>query len=365
MYTVLGRPVHYIRRPERAEEVLEQVVLDRRLLDASVLDRCRWLARASDRPLLSVIMRLGLLEQDALDECRQILVTNITRRLLADAAPGHARFFLMEELGPLFRTTPADVADALFQRALGRFADLNSSGAGVLVERHAGQRVQLTELGQEVAGRLGLSDAQRLVVDTHLPSGPTVGDLAASGVLEDLDLVKLVLGLQEMGVVELVAAERTERGREKAVQFLRECHKKLGEDLFTFLGCHWTDDATDLRNAFNLYLERMEHPFMGGLQDPESKEAKKEVRTKLRQAEKVLFDRDPRIEYRRGLISAREHRMAAEFFLRKGETAMVQGQSGDAERAFLKVLELDPGGPGSDDRGGRAEDALRAIRQGT
>lgn len=362
MYTVAGRPVHYLRRPERTEETLDHLVVERKLLDGSVLDRCRWLARASDRPLLSVIMRLGLLEQAALDECRQILVTRITQRLLREQSPGRARFFHMEELGPLFRTTPADVADALFQRALGRFGDLNPSGAGVLVERHAGQRVVLTELGQEVAGRLTLGDGQRLVVDTHLPSGPTLGDVAAAGVLDDLELVKLVLGLQEMGAVELVAAERTERGREKAEQFLRECHKKLGDDLFAFLGCHWTDDATELRAAFNLYLERMDHPFMGALRTPEAKDVKKQVRAKLRQAEKVLFDRASRIEYRRGLISPREHRMASEFFLRKGETALVQGQGPEAERSFLKVLELDIGGPGTDERTRRAEDALRALR---
>ncbi len=364
IYCQGGSPVHVVRAPARESDALGPILEGRALLDPEITERCRYLAQATGRSYLSVLMRLELLDEAALDELRVELVTRALLEVITEVS-GPFRFFDLPELTGLFHHTPAAVMDALLRWALERNEAITAQQADELRRRHAGEHVFLTALGERLFRHVELRPEESRVLTRMLFDDQTIGEVTAHSRLGDRQLIRVVLALYQIGLVELAAAgPGEERQRLLAERELRSLSGRLRRDHFTLIGAHWTDPPDVLARA----LERTRAIATAVRPRPAERTSLARLRealvAALREAEEALLDADARGAYRRSLVDEAARRLAAQQAFRRGKIAARHGDLDAARRSFSLVIELDPGGAASGDRPARAQRALAALRAG-
>jgi Domain of unknown function (DUF4388) len=364
IYCHAGSPVHVVRVPPREADNFEPNLESRALLDPGIAERCRYLAQATGRSYLSVLMRLELVDESQLHELRTELVTRALLELVTEVS-GPFRFFDLPELAGLFHHTPAAVMDALLRWALERNEALTPQQSEELRKRHVGEHVFLTTLGERLYRHVELRPEESRTMTRMLFDDQTIGEVLAHSRLNTRQLIRLVLALFQVGLVELGRVEPgPARVRLLAVRDLQAIAGRLGRDHFTLIGAHWTDPSPVLEQALERTREIVEAVPREDGESPELGRLRENLTLAMTEAAEALLDANARRRYRDSQVDLEARRLAAQQLFRRGKIAARHEDREEALRCLSTVLELDPGGAASGDRLERAERALEALRAG-
>ncbi len=360
-----GKPVHYLRDPHLQSESIEALLIRKKLLSQPVLDWVRWLSEVTAQPIVSIVMRLGLITEGQMHSLRTTQVKMITRRVL-DQRRGTYRLFEALDIRKVFRNPAVTVTEMLWKRAT--FSQANLTEAQI--EAHVGElrdkAISPTPLGEALLDQLPLTDEQRALVDRHLSSMTPFHELRrqASGV-SPREVVELILCLKLMG---LIVVSEIHRGRDPQVarleRTLRQRYKRLDGDHFAFLDLHWSALPAEVVEACDELDRVLEEIASAAAFIRDFDRIATRMRARIEELRALATDDRARRRYRAGLVGEAERTMASEMYLKQAEMALFRKEHAQAEECFLRMLEIDPGGAGSHDRRQRARDALAAIRSG-
>ena len=364
IYCHAGSPVHVVRNPPRPGDALEPIVEQRALLDPGVAERCRFLADATGRSFLSVLMRLQLVDEAQLHALRTEFVTHALLEVVTEVA-GPFRFFDLPELAGLFHHTPAAVMDALLRWALERNETITQQQAEELRRRHAPEHVFMTTLGQGVFKHVELRPEEDRTMRSLLYEDQTLGEVVAHSRLGDRQLIRLVLALFQIGLVELGKVEPgPARERRLAEGNLRGGAGRLRRDHFTLVGAHWADPPSALEQALERTRALLDEAPASPGEARDLAALRDELATAVARAADILLDPGLRRRYRESLVDEDARRLASQQLFRRGKIAARRDELDEARRCMSMVVELDPGGPASRGRVERASRVLEALVAG-
>lgn len=362
VYFRQGFPVHLLRRPAASHNAFEAIATERKLLEPDVARRCRYLSQVMGRPYMSIVSRLRLLDEYQIKRLRQEAASRELAEMLTQIH-GSFRFFSMPEIDTLFQHTPASLVGSLIRNALRGHEDLTEDRALELLRRHAEERAFPTALGQQLREQfLSDRDSQRILLKLF-ERDMTLAQAAQSESGEAAPLIRLVLALHDLGLAEL-GPEPAGAARERrlAVATLRVLHGRCSMDLFTLIGCHWSDEERVLEKALKKARQTLEAVASEEGEPRDLVAIRDEVGGSLEKAASTLLASGPRLAYRNKLVEPRARRLAAAQFAMEGAVSRCQDMRHDARARLKMVLELDPGGAGSAERTDRIRKQLQRLR---
>ncbi len=360
-----GKPVHYLRDPRLQSESIEALLIRKKLLSQPVLDWVRWLSEVTSQPIVSIVMRLGLITEGQMHSLRTTQVKMITRRVL-DQTRGTYRLFEAPDIRKVFRNPAVTVTEMLWKRASFTYANLNEAQIDEHTVEMRDKAISPTPLGESLLAQFPLSDAQRALVDGHLgPNTPYPELRKRSGELRPRELVELLLCLQLMGLISFSAIRR---GRDpeaaRLERRLREHYKRLDQDHFAFLELHWSALPDEIEGACDRLDEDLENIASAAAFIRDFDRIAAGLGARLDELRGLARDDRARRKYRARKVGEAERMMAAEMYLKQAEMALFRKEYPQAEECFRRMLEIEPGGSGGRERKERAKVALRALRAG-
>ncbi len=356
-----GFPVHLLRRPAASQNVFEVLATEHRMLEPDVARRCRYLAQVTGRSYMSVVARLGLLDEYQIRRLRQQAASRELAEMLTQIH-GSYRFFSMPELRSLFHHAPAAMVAALVRAAMAAHAELDEDRAVNLLRRHGGEHAYPTELGRQLREQFGLDKEGQRLLRKLFDRDMVLRTVAQSESGEALPLIRLVLALYDLGLLELGPEPAGDaRDRRLAIATLQALQGRLGLDLFALIGCHWADDEREIERGLKRAREVVAAvaPVEGEPADVTT--ARAEVEGGLERAATCLLSSGPRRAYRDQLVEARTRRLASAQLAMEGAIFRRLDLKPDARARLMMVLELDPGGAGSAERTERVRKQLQRL----
>jgi hypothetical protein len=359
-----GYPVHVVRTPPRSEDSFEHHAIQRGYLAPEVAAQCRHLAHVTGRTFMSVVMRLQLLCQDEVDRLREHVVGHALWDALYDLH-GEYRFFSEPELEHLFNDTPAPVVRTLVRWSIEQQGEITLESAQGLVQRHGGDHVFLTRLGVEVMQHLGLGELQGEVLHALVVADGRLAEVAAERPGREREIIQLLFGLLTLGLLDTgEPAAGPAQVRLQAERRLRSFTGRLGLDLFSLVGCHWTDVPQVLSEGVDHAMGVLLAVPALADEAPDLPALREQLGEAVMAADQTLLDARRRAAYRAGEVSERERQQGAAMLLRQGMVAAQMG-SIDAARARLEMaLEVDPEDADGELRRARIVEALEEIEGG-
>jgi len=361
VYCRKGYPVHVVRTPARSEDSFEHHAIRHDLLAPEVAAQCRHMAQITGRSFMSVVMRLGLLDEPSVVRLREEVVTHALRDALTEVR-GEYDFFAEPELEYLFRDTPAPVVRTLVRWAIEQQGGITEESALELVARHGADHVYLTALGLETLQHMGLSEFQARVLHNMAVADQTLAQVVFDEEGRERAVIQLLFGLLTLGMVD--SGEPTigpARDRLSAERRLRAFAGRIGLDFFSFLGCHWTDVPDDLERGID-EVQQILADAPPAVDEPDDLDAQRvRLDELLAAARETLADPVERRRYRRRLITEREAQQGASVLFRQGAVAQQMGRIGEARARFQMALEVDPGGSDAERRTDKIHRALAGL----
>ncbi len=365
VYCRKGYPVHVVREPGREIDSFQHHAITSGALEPEIAAQCRHLSRVTDRSFMSVVMRLQLLNDHEVRRLREKVVTHALRDALEEIR-GEYRFFDEPELATLFMDTPAPVVRTLVRWSIEEQGGISEESAEDLIRRHGGDRIFLTPLGLEVLVHMGLTEFQSRVLHALV-----VGDQPLAQVADDepgrhQPIMQLLFGLLTLGMLDSGEPPIGDaRVRLAAERRLRSFAGRLDLDLFSLVGCHWTDVPRAIKEAVDEAMEIL----LAAPTHPEEPDDLTDLRRRITRAvvaaEETLLDPERRKTYRAGLVREREREQGAAMLYRQGVMAQKMGKIDEARERLEMALELDPGGMDSDRRTLKIRGALRSLDDST
>ncbi len=344
VYCRRGYPVHVVRTPARDEDSFEHHAIQRGYLAPEVAAQCRHLSHVTGRPFMSVVMRLGLLGQAAVDHLREEVVGHALWDALYDLR-GDYQFFSEPELDDLFYDTPAPVVRTLVRWSIEQQADISADSAVGLVERHGRDHVFLTRLGVEVLRHLGLDEFRGQVLHAMVVGDQTLGEVVADLPGREQEIIQLLFGLLTLGLLDTgEPSAGLERERLQAERRLRSFAGRLDLDLFSMVGCHWTDVPTVLAEGVQHALDLVLAVPAAAGEPLDLMPLREQLAEAIVAAEETLLDGEKRAAYRAEMVSERERAQGAAMLLRQGMVVAQMGRADEARARLEMALEVDPGG---------------------
>jgi len=355
-----GKPVHFLRDPPLQQASTEALLIRRKLLNEAVLDRARWLAEITARPLVSVVMRLKLIEPEQLHALRQEQTELVIKRVLGIQA-GTYRFFEMPEIADVFMEAELDPVELMWRRAHFAASSLNDATLERKLAAHRGKVFERTALGQALLERLPLPEEQRGAVDRYVRTGWPANDLLERAGLATADAGKLLVALTTLGLIATTEDAGEARQQAETERNLLRRHERLRRNHFDFLEVHWSALPAEVEAACRKLEAQLREVASNQDRFPGADEMVTQLRQRLEEIRDLFRDERARAEYRGELVGVDKRRMAAELYLKQGEMALFKHEIKSARECFERLLELDPGGAGSAERQERARIAIDTI----
>ena len=359
-----GAAVHYLRQPPLQTESTDSLLVRRKLLSKAVLDRARWLADVTARPLISVVMRLGLIERKQLDALRAEQVRLVTRRLLA-LREGSFRFFEAPEIREVYETTKTRPLDPVWKRASFSFSRLTELQLNDRLSKVGDLYVTLTKLGNQVKDNLPMDEEQREFADHGIRPGWTITEMLERSAITRGKGFQLLLTLELLGIITLRADSGVDPklvARERRVMDLFE---NLSADHYAYLDLHWSALPAELAAGCDRVEKELQRLIDAGTTIPESETMFKAIRKRLNEIRTLAGDRKERRTYLASVADQDERFMAAELYIKQGEMALFRHETSKARDCFSRLQEIDPGGASSAERRDRARAALLQLEDGS
>ena len=359
-YLIRGGPVQYIREPEFQRESLDELIIRRNLVTGAVLEQAQRLAAITSRPLVSLVMRLDLINESQLHSLRSEQTRLVSERLL-ECDSGRFRFYEIAEIREVFRESGSEVVKALWRHAASRFEAMSAAELTMLHQRMMPQFTSVTAEGKRLIHRLPLSPPQKQFVNRLLrPSRPVAKLFVRLQIPRD-DAVRLLLALQKMGVVALSSQGAENEQDAELERKLRERMRRMERDHFGFLGLHWSALPDELIGACEAVEQELAEIDAIGASLTNYSTMHDAIMSRLAEIRKLAGSDRARKRYRADIIGEPERFMAAETLLKQAEMALFRNENAEAKEAFQRLLEIDPGGAGSHERLERAKLALFQI----
>jgi len=340
LYCRSGYPVHVVRRPAPPLADLEHRAIQGQWLDGDVAHRCQFLAQATGRPLMSVIMRLGLLDEGVVNELRESMVNTALLEMLREVR-GHFQFFDMPEVERLFHHTPAAVIETLLRWSAERHESISDQRARDLIQRHGRHHVFLTATGEEVRDLFRLAEDDVRILQKLVDRDANLASVANSEDGNAKGIIRLVLALYGVGFVDMAPVQQgAERERLEAERTLRALANRLQRDLFSLVGCHWGDDPVVLQKALEKAWRVVDAVPRADSEAPDLAQLRREINAELDRAERTLLRVKPRRDYRENLISREARQLAAEQRVREAAAHFAMEQPREARIKLKLALEL-------------------------
>lgn len=362
-YLVGGGPVHYVREPELASESIETLLIRKKLVSEPVLEQARRLATLTNRPLVSVVMRLRLISEAQLFSLRAELAQVVTDHLL-DSRSGTVRMYEVPEIREVFQESGSDVLKLLWRHAAKGHDGMDSSAIRSKLEGMKPKFVSLTVEGKGLLHKLPLSSVQQNFVNRLLRPSRPVRKLFTRMELREVDAARLLLTLQQLGLIVLAAKGAENQKDAETERRLRDRFQRVDKDVFSFLGLHWSALGEELAAALSTLEAEMKQFSTIGDTISNFDAMRSALQTRVDETRGLLENEKDRREYRRRIVDPNEQYMAAETLLKQGELALFRRDREQASECFKRMLEIDPGGSGSYDRRERAKTALMQLQDG-
>ncbi len=359
-----GRPAHYLRHPSLQSESIETLLIRKRILSPSVLDRARWHAEVTGQPLVSIVLRLRLVSERQLHQLRTEQIKLITRRIL-DRDEGHYRFFEAPDLRELFRNPPVSPIPMLWKRLAFSWSHRSEARVRSRLDRVRTRGAHVTPLGEKIARKLPLADDQRAFLKDAVRPGVPVQAALGRTTLEERKAAELLLQLEQLGVLDFVRVRRrTDPEAARKERALRDLIRRLDRDHFEFLEVHWSSLPTEIRGACDRIEAELADMEDVGAHVREFDKVRPRIEQRIADLRALAEDDDARQAYRSVRVEDSERTMAAEMYLKQGEMALFRRDAAQARECFERLLEIDPRGAGSAERTERARLVLMAFDEG-
>jgi len=359
-----GAAVHFLRQPPLQTESTDSLLIRRKLLSKPVLDRARWLADVTARPLISVVMRLGLIERGQLEDLRAEQVRLITRRLLA-LRDGSFRFFEAPEIREVFETTKTRPLDPVWKRAAFSFSRISEAQIADRLSKVGNLFVVVTPLGAKVKDELPLDEEQRAFVESGLRPGWTIEEILDRSVVTRAKGFQLLLTMELLGVITLRADSGVDPKRVARERKVMSLYENLSADHYAYLDLHWTALPDELTAGCDRVEAELQALIDAGTGVPDLESMSEAIRKRLGQIRALIGDRKKRRAYLASVADQDERFMAAELYLKQGEMALFRREKDKARDCFCRLQEIDPGGASSQERRDRARAALLQLEDGS
>jgi len=357
-----GRPVRYRREPPSRSDTLDYQASRARLVQPDELNAARQLAELTGMEMRVVLQRLELLAEEQVETLESRNAQQVTERLLG-VNYGTYKFYGMPLVSRVLSEGPVDVMRILWSQARQKYADLSDKQIASRIDEYHKHHVVVTDEGAALIGELRLDMREQGFVDRYLRGGWQLAELLGRLDLTNRSVMETLLTLQDLDIVVLSEREGPNWKLARAERFLIDRLDYLGKDHFAFVDAHWSSLDRELASACDRVARNLDDPLLDELPLERIGQMRQEIRDKLVEVRGIFADRDRRQAYRATLIERGKLAMASSLFAKKGEMALFKREATVARDCFLRVIEVDPGGPGTE-HVGRARRVLEDISRG-
>ncbi len=358
LYVLDGSPVHYLREPPREATSTATLLLEQGLIPPEVLDHVEVLSAITARPLVSLIMRLGLVSDAQMAGVRREQARLTTADLL-DQTDGSLRFYEFPEVSDVFREANVHVVELLWHDASETVGRLEADEAEEQLRALEGRHVSLTDLGKRVLHELPLKGQQREFLNQLTRPTRQVGKLMKRARVATRTAMHMLFALERMGVVAIAGGgEGAESPLERS---LRARFGQLDGDPFELLDLHWSALPEEIRAACDgLERDLREYDKLGA-QITNYDDLRKRLRARIRELRELGEDADALEAAVSRVADPAERNAAAGLFARQAEMARIRRDPDQTRLCFRRVLAVDPGGESGEARRQRAQDVLDRL----
>ena len=205
-----------------------------------------------------------------------------------------------------------------------------------------------------VVSGLKLSPKAAKFVEQNLTGEYSLRKIYRLSDLSKKDTFSLVFALREEGHLELEEKQPNGLDQAKIRSLIEEKNDAIsGQNLFEFLGLHWSAEGEDIEDASRVLMSRLEGASIKAV-GPEHAMMASAVINHVNAAKKVLIDKKSRRQYRAGIIQPHEKEKGIALISKQIEMALFRKQGAELKRLLSRLEEFAPEA---------AEDQRRALLQ--
>lgn len=360
IYVMRGEPVEFRRDPPLHAMSIEALLVRRELLPAAVLGEVRLLADVTGRSLVSVVMRMGLVTEAALDGLRREQVAAVTQRLL-DVDEGDYQFFEFSNIAGVYRDRPTTLLKTLWRHAKSSVQEAGTARRKAWSDSVRRHHVMTTDAGDRLRSELPLSELERKLVERSRRPGRPVPRLLKHTRMDAREALDSLLALQKMGVLTLCSTDVEDEGDSEQEKRVRERFGKLHKDHFQFLELHWSALPAELRERCDQVEKELVAFDKAGARITNFGQVREKVKHRLEEIRKLADAPIERKKYRKNLVGEAKLTMTAEQMVQQGEMALFREDLDAARECFQRAEEVEPGGAGSYKRVTRVREVLDRL----
>ena len=360
MYVMEGEPVEYRRDPPLHAMSIEALLVRRELLPTAVLGEVRLLADVTGRSLVSIVMRMGLVTEAALDGLRREQVAAVTKRLL-DVDEGDYQFFEFPNIAGVYRDRPTHLLKTLWQHAKSSVQEAGTSRRRAWSDTFRRHHVMTTDAGDRLRSELPLNEQERKLVERSRRPGRPVPRLLKHTRMDGQSALDALLALERMGVLTLCSTDVEEEGDSELEKRVRQRFGKLHKDHFQFLELHWSALPEELRERCDQVERELVAFDKAAALITNFGQVREKVKGRLDGIRKLADAPIERKKYRKNLVGEAKLTMTAEQMVQQGEMALFREDPDAAKECFRRAEEVEPGGAGSYKRVARVREVLDRL----
>ena len=359
VYVLGGSPVHYLREPPNEDISTSSLLLRQGLIPPDVMEHVEILSALTARPLVSLVMRLGLVNDSQMTGVRREQARLTTADLLG-RTDGSLRFYEFPEVRDVFREAAVNVVELLWQDATESVGRLGRGEAEEQLKALEGRHVALSDLGKRVLHELPLKGRQREFLNQLTRPTRQVSKLLKRARVSTPVAMHMLLSLEQMGVVAIAGG--SESGPESPVErSVRARFAQLDGDPFALLDVHWSALPEEIRAACD-DLERDLREFDKlGAHISNFTERRARLKARINEVRQLGEDDEALAEAVAEVADPADRTTAAILFARQGEMARFRDDPSQTRLCFRRVLAVDPGGSEGEARRQRAKDLLKRL----
>jgi len=344
-YIVNGEPVHYVGDQPHPGELLSDVLVKGGAVSAELWAEALRMRKITGVLTGEYLVSQGHISRDALNLALQDRAQRITRNLMGMNF-GDFSFHPLPAIRDVFPLPKVDLLLLLLEHqrmALAKVEDEDLiKQAEVLYRLH----VRPTEGRKRMVQELPLNEVEMRLVTEVVPAGWTLAELVGLKEMEERLLLRLLFALRAMGLIEFVETEGPVAKRNRAERTLYEALAELKRrNDFDGLHAHWSSSVTDIEAGYQKILRDTDPERYAGFKDARIDDLLRQVREMAEEIWQRLKTPQGRLEARKQVVEIGQLRMASDLLFAQGEMARYKGNMGLARVCYIRVLELDPGGP--------------------
>jgi hypothetical protein len=259
---------------------------------------------------------------------------------------GKFTFHPYEELKKIFPFDQVDLLSLLLghsRRAISRLLDEDLYKQ---TEDLFKQHIRITPGREDMVAQLQLSEIEKHLATVVMPAGWHLSEMLSLKEMDERALLRLVLVLKGMGMVEFVREEGSSSKRNRAERFLYET---LGDvhrrNAFEAVRSHWSSSVEEVEAGYQRMKHDCRRERFERYMDPRIEDLLGQVHAKLDETWAKLKVAPTRKAIRNEFVERGQLRMASDLLYSQAEMARYKNDNGLARVCYVRVLELDPGGP--------------------